>query len=68
MRRLFRGAPGPIRDIVLVNAAGVLLAGELVSTLPQGIAVAKEAIDSGAALEKLNALTELSQRLGMESC
>ena len=68
MRRLFRGAPGPIRDIVLVNAAGVLLAGELVSTLPQGIAVAKEAIDSGAALEKLNALTELSQRLGMEGC
>ena len=68
MRRLFRGAPGPIRDIVLVNAAGVLLAGELVSTLPQGIAMAKEAIDSGAALEKLNALTELSQRLGMESC
>jgi len=66
MRRLFEGNPGPIRDIVLANSAAVLLAGELVSTLREGITLAEETIDSGAALEKLDGLAELSQRLGKQ--
>jgi len=66
MRRLFQGDPGPIRDIVLVNSAAVLLAGEQVPTLREGITLAEETIDSGAALEKLDALAELSQRLGKQ--
>ena len=63
MRRLFQGETGPIRDIVLVNSAAVLLVGELVDSIREGISVAKEVIDNGEAQVKLQALAELSQRL-----
>ena len=63
MRRLFDGELGPVRDFVLVNGAAVLLVGGAVATLQEGIAMAGEIIDTGAARDKLNALVELSQRL-----
>ena len=63
MRRLFQGETGPIRDIVLVNSAAVLLVGELVDTIREGISLAKEVIDNGEAHVKLQALAELSQQL-----
>jgi anthranilate phosphoribosyltransferase len=61
MKRLFRGEPGPIRDVVLLNSAGVLLAADAVADIREGIQRAAEVIDSGAALGKLEALVELSQ-------
>ena len=64
MRRLLRGEPGPVRDFVLANAAAALLIGELVQTIRQGVELAAQVIDSGAARDKLDALAELSQRLG----
>lgn len=64
MRRLFQGEPGPVRDFVLINSAATLLAGEAVSSLKEGIALAEQVIDSGAAMTKLEALAELSTRLG----
>ncbi len=67
MRRLFQGAPGPVRDYVLVNSAAVLLVGELVRNLREGITLAAEVIDSGAALEKLESLAELSQQAAIEA-
>jgi anthranilate phosphoribosyltransferase len=67
MRRLFQGEPGPVRDVVLVNSAAVLLVGGLVPALREGITLAGEVIDSGAALAKLEALVELSRRLGREA-
>ena len=67
MRRLFQGEAGPVRDYVLVNSAAVLLVGGLVLDLRGGISLAAEIIDSGAAMEKLEGLTELSQRLGRET-
>ena len=67
MRRLFRGESGPVRDIVLVNSAAVLLVGGLVLDLRGGIALAAEVIDGGAAMEKLEGLAALSQRLGQEA-
>ena len=62
MRRIFQGEPGPIRDVVLLNSAGVLLAGDLVETISQGVQRAAQVVDSGAALAKLEALVEVSQR------
>ena len=50
------GLPGARRDIVLLNAAAVLVAAGLTDDLKQGVAMAAEAIDSGqaaATLEKL---------------
>ena len=50
------GIPGARRDIVLLNAAAVLVAADLAGDLKQGVAMGAEAIDSGqaaATLEKL---------------
>lgn len=66
MRRVFQGEPGPIRDVVLLNSGAVLLAGDRANTVKQGIEMAVEIIDSGEALRKLDALVELSQKLGEE--
>jgi len=63
LRRILAGAPGPQRDVVLMNAAAVLLAGDRMGTLQQGVALAKEAIDDGHALAKLEQLIEFSQSL-----
>ncbi|MCX8042547.1 MAG: anthranilate phosphoribosyltransferase [Desulfobacterota bacterium] len=60
---LFRGAPGAPRDCVLLNAGAAIMVAGMVSDLADGIRAAAEAIDSGAALRKLNALKELSHKL-----
>ena len=63
MRQVLSGEKGPARDIVLLNAAAALAAGDAVRNLRQGIMVASESIDTGRAMKKLNALVELSQKL-----
>jgi anthranilate phosphoribosyltransferase len=45
---IFSGEQGPRRDIVLLNAAAVLVAADLALDLPNGIALAARNIDSGA--------------------
>ena len=60
MRRLFRGETGPVRDVVLLNSAGVLMAGDLAGTVREGVEMASGIIESGAALAKLDALVELN--------
>jgi len=63
LRSILAGAPGPQRDVVLMNAGAVLLAGDRVGTLQQGVALAKEIIDSGRAQAKLEQLIEFTQSL-----
>ena len=53
LREVLAGRPGPQRDIVLLNAAAGLVAFGKASTLAEGVALAAEAIDSGAARERL---------------
>ena len=60
MRRLLDGEAGPIRDAVLLNTAGVLLAAGTAASIPDGIQAAARSIDSGSARLKLDALVELS--------
>ncbi len=55
------GQKGAPRDAVLVNAAAALVAGGAADDLPAGVRRAAEAIDAGAALEKLGQLRTLSQ-------
>jgi anthranilate phosphoribosyltransferase len=55
---------GPRRDVVLLNAAAVLVVGGLTDGLEEGIVQAGESIDSGAALDKLEALVAFSHRQG----
>ncbi|MDA0987641.1 MAG: anthranilate phosphoribosyltransferase [Chloroflexi bacterium] len=63
MNRVLSGEQGPHRDVVLLNAAAALAAGDAVKNLRQGVMQASESIDSGRAMEKLHALVELSQTL-----
>ncbi len=66
MRRIFQGEKGPLRDVVLLNTAAVLLVGGEAGDIAQGVERAAGVIDDGAALAKLESLAELSQRLGQE--
>jgi len=61
IRAVLQGEEGPARRIVLANAAAALLAAEKVTSLPEGVAQAAQAIDSGRALRVLNELIALSQ-------
>jgi anthranilate phosphoribosyltransferase len=53
---ILRGEPGARREIVLANAACALVAAGCAPSLPDGARRAAEAIDSGAAQRKLDAL------------
>jgi anthranilate phosphoribosyltransferase len=55
-RAVLEGEPGPRRDVVLLNAAAGLVAGGLAQDLPEGLCLAAQSIDSGAAQDKLKAL------------
>jgi anthranilate phosphoribosyltransferase len=48
LRSVFSGETGPRRDIVLLNAAAVLLVAGIVDDLAEGVKRAAVAIDSGA--------------------
>ena len=54
------GKSGACRNIVVLNAALAIMAGEKAGTIKDGIAIAEECIDCGAAVKKLQALIELS--------
>jgi anthranilate phosphoribosyltransferase len=62
VRSVLAGAPGPQRDIVLLNAAFGLLAASRVTTLAEGMALAAGAIDSGRALAQLEKLAARTQQ------
>ncbi len=59
---VLKGNTGPKRDIVLLNAAAALVAGEKAKDIRDGINVAAEVIDSGKAMAKLEVLKETSNR------
>jgi len=52
---------GPRRDASLLNAAAVLQVGGLAATLQDGVALARESLDSGRAHAKLNSLVKESK-------
>jgi anthranilate phosphoribosyltransferase len=59
-RALLDGAPGAYRDAVLLNAAAALVVADKAGTLTEGVALARESIDSGAAKAKVEALRRLT--------
>ncbi len=61
-RRLLEGETGAYRDAVLLNAAAALVVAGRASGLPIGVELAREAIDSGAALTKVEMLVEITNR------
>jgi len=60
IRRILEGEPGPRRDFVCINASAALVAAGRAANFREGARLAEEAIDSGAALAKLEALIAFS--------
>jgi anthranilate phosphoribosyltransferase len=59
-RALMDGATGAYRDAVLLNAAAALVVADRVGTLTDGVAMARQSIDSGAARAKVAALARIT--------
>ncbi|WP_319823550.1 anthranilate phosphoribosyltransferase [Thalassovita sp.] len=59
-RALLDGATGAYRDAVLLNAAAALKVAGKVDDLKDGVALARESIDSGAAKQKIEALARIT--------
>ena len=59
---ILKGAKGPKRDAVLMNAGASLYIGGKADTFADGIKLAAQIIDSGKALETLNKFIEVSNR------
>ncbi|MDI6717079.1 MAG: anthranilate phosphoribosyltransferase [Actinomycetota bacterium] len=56
MLDILKGSIGPKRDVVLMNASAALIAAGRASSFKEGVKIAAAAIDSGKAMEKLEAL------------
>jgi anthranilate phosphoribosyltransferase len=61
LRRILNGEKGTLRNVVVMNTAAALIAGNMTPELKTATHLAEEAIDSGRAREKLDKLVELSQ-------
>lgn len=66
LRAVLSGEKGARRNVVLLNAAAALVAGDLVVNLREGVEIAREVIDSGRALHKLEDLIQVSQSLAIK--
>lgn len=63
MKSVLNADKGPAYDIVTLNAAAALYCANLSQSFSQGVELAREAIDSGKALNKLNQLIEITQAM-----
>ena len=64
LRRVLSGEKGAVRDVVVLNAAAALYAGNHATDLKEGIRLAEATIDNGQASAKLEGLITLSNSLG----
>jgi anthranilate phosphoribosyltransferase len=63
MRQVLDNQPGAARDIVVFNAGAALYAANVVPDIREGIARARQVLESGAARAKLEELVRVSKRL-----
>ncbi|MFM6991397.1 MAG: anthranilate phosphoribosyltransferase [Rhodoferax sp.] len=63
LRSVLDNHSGPAKDIVALNAGVALYAANVAPTMADGLALARSAIESGAAKAKMLALVELSKSL-----
>lgn len=61
LKNVLSGEPGPIRDMVVLNAAAALVVGDRAKDMKEGIQLAEESITSGRAMRKLAELVQVSQ-------
>jgi anthranilate phosphoribosyltransferase len=63
LRNVFSGEGGPLRDVLLLNAAAALVVAEKAGDLGAGVTLASRLVDQGAALERVEKLVEVSNRV-----
>jgi anthranilate phosphoribosyltransferase len=61
IREVLAGAPGARRDAILLNAAGAIAAAGHAEDLQEGLELARSAVDTGAAAERLDRLVAFSR-------
>jgi anthranilate phosphoribosyltransferase len=61
LRGVLAGECGPKRDVVLLNAAAALVAGDRVASMSEGVALSRQVLNSGKALDKLERLISFSR-------
>jgi anthranilate phosphoribosyltransferase len=61
VRAVFRGEDGGRRSAILLNAAGAIAAAGQAADLREGLELAREAVDSGAAAARLDELVAFSR-------
>jgi anthranilate phosphoribosyltransferase len=65
-RAVFAGEQGARRSLVVLNAGAALFVAERVAGFEEGVRLAEETIDSGAALDTLDRFVRKTQELGGE--
>ena len=60
IREVFAGAAGGRRDAILLNAAGAVAAAGRAEDLREGLELARQAVDSGAAADRLDELARFT--------
>jgi anthranilate phosphoribosyltransferase len=63
MQAVLDNEPGPARDIVLLNAGVALYAANVVPSMAEGVALARQALASGQALAKMHQFIARSKEL-----
>lgn len=67
LKEIFQGRTGPKRDVVVLNTAAALLAGNRVASLADGIELAVDVIDSGVVMTKVQQLIAFSRSSAAEA-
>lgn len=62
VRNIFKGEEGPRRDITVLNAAAAIYVGGKADSFSDAIEAARQSIDEGKAMEKLESLKRVSQQ------
>ena len=60
LREVLEGKPGPCLDTVLLNAGAALMAAGKADDIKAGVELARQSVESGAALAKMNGLVGFS--------
>ncbi len=61
MKSLLRGKKGPVRDYVLANSATAFMISQAAPGIKEGVSMAREALDSGVAKQKLKEFIEYTK-------
>jgi anthranilate phosphoribosyltransferase len=58
--KILKGKKSAKRDIVIINSAAALVVGGKVSDIQDGVELAQQTVDNGAALDKLSLFVEVA--------